>query len=205
MGKTAEKINSVGLIPVERIENKVLLIRGEKVMLDRDLADMYGVETRVLNQAVKRNKERFPRDFMFQLTLMEMEFLMREGIIIEDSLRSQIVTLNGKVGEDKTNLKSQIVTSSWGGRRKLPYVFTEQGVAMLSSVLKSKKAIEVNIAIMRAFVKIRKLVYSYKDLAEKIANIEQSHNKEIGRIWKVLNRLMSDEKPATGEIGFKAG
>lgn len=171
-------------------------------MLDKDLAEMYGVPTKRLNEQIKRNRERFPGDFMFQLTRMEAEFLIREGLIDND-LKSQFATSNDKNGQYKLNLKSQNVTSSWGGRRKLPYVFTEQGVAMLSSVLKSKKAIEVNIAIMRAFVKIRKLVYSYKDLAEKIAKIEQSHNKEIGRIWNVLNRLMSDEKPATGEIGFK--
>jgi len=202
MGKKAKKISSSALIPIERIENRILLIRGEKVMLDKDLAEMYGVPTKRLNEQIKRNRERFPGDFMFQLTRMEAEFLIREGLIDND-LKSQFATSNDKNGQYKLNLKSQNVTSSWGGRRKLPYVFTEQGVAMLSSVLKSKKAIEVNIAIMRAFVKIRKLVYSYKDLAEKIAKIEQSHNKEIGRIWNVLNRLMSDEKPATGEIGFK--
>ena len=131
----------LNIIPVEKIENKILLIRGLKVMLDRDLAELYGVETKALNQAVKRNKKRFPDDFMFQLTRVEAEYLVSENVIL---LRSKIVTLNEEIANNKeknANLKSQFVTSSWGGRRKLPYVFTEQGVAMLSSILKSERAI----------------------------------------------------------------
>jgi len=166
------------IIPVEKIENKILLIRGLKVMLDRDLAELYGVEMKVLNQAVKRNKKRFPDDFMFQLTRMETEYLVSENVI---PLRSQIVTLkkeNANNKEKTTNLKSQFVTSKWGKNIKyLPYVFTEQGVARLSSVLKSERAIEMNIIIMRAFVKIRNLIYSYKDLAEKVEKMERTYNR----------------------------
>ena len=170
------------LIPLEKIENKILLIRGEKVMLDKDLADFYGVETKVFNQAVKRNIERFPDDFMFQLTVYEAEYLEKEEVI-NPNLRSQIVTSRRKNNEDSQSLRSQNATSSWGGRRYCPYVFTEQGVAMLSSVLRSKKAIEVNILIMRSFVKIRKLVYSYKELADKIRKIEKEQNKKFTEIF----------------------
>ena len=123
------------LIPVERIEKAIHLIRGERVMLDRDLAEMYGVQTKVFNQAVKRHQERFPVDFMFQLSPYEFE-----------------------------NLKSQIVTSSWGGaRRATPHAFTELGVAMRSSVLKSKRAVQVNSEIMRAFVRLRQLLASHAE------------------------------------------
>ena len=132
------------IILSEKIENRILLIRNEKVMLDRDLALFYGVETRALIQAVKRNRERFPDDFMFRLLPMEAESLVSQNVI--PSKRSI------------------------GGR--MPYVFTEQGVAMISSILKSKKAININVIIMRTFVKVRKLVYSYKDLADKIRRME---------------------------------
>src|SRR3989339_759370 len=125
------------LIPVEVIENKIYMIRGLKVMLDRDLAELYGVETFNLNKAVKRNDERFPEDFMFQLT------------------KEELSNLKFQVG--RSSLKSQIVISSWGGRRYLPYVFTEQGVAMLSSVLNSKRAVQVNIQIMRTFTRLREI------------------------------------------------
>ena len=136
------------LIPLEKIENKILLVRGEKVMLDSDLAELYGVETRVLNQAVKRNIERFPDDFMFQLTEYEADYLESEGGI-GDSLRSQNVTLKHKNSQNSQNLRSQnvILKKGRGEHRKyLPYVFTEQGVAMLSSVLKSKKAVETKFS-----------------------------------------------------------
>lgn len=132
------------LLPIENITSKIYLIRKEKVMLDSDLATLYGVATKVIVQAVKRNIDRFPKDFMFQLTTNQYK-----------------------------NLRSQSVTSSWGGRRYPPYVFTEQGVAMLSSVLKSKRAIKVNIAIMRAFVELRKFLYSNEKLAKKLTTLEQ--------------------------------
>jgi len=209
------------LTPLEKIENRILLVRGQKVMLDRDLALLYGVQTKVLNQSVKRNKERFPEDFMFQLTKMEAEYLLQER---DDSSRSQIVTLNeddilNKNGENKAkNLKSQFVTSSLEASRSqtvildkdnrrgenikfMPYVFTEQGVAMLSSVLKSPKAIEMNIVIMRAFVKIRNLIYSYKDLSEKIEKMEKKYDKQIGQIFSIMKSL-HDDSETRQEIGF---
>jgi hypothetical protein len=159
------------LIPIEKIENKILLMRGIKVMLDRDLADLYGVETGALIQAVKRNKKRFPGDFMFQLIKMEAESLVSQNVI--PSKRS------------------------FGGR--MPYVFTEQGVAMLSSVLKSERAIEMNIIIMRAFVKIRNLIYSYKDLSEKVEKMD----KKIGKIFEILGQLTCPKNNKKEEIGFK--
>ncbi|KKS34558.1 MAG: ORF6N domain protein [Parcubacteria group bacterium GW2011_GWC2_42_12] len=194
----------LNIIPEERIENKILLMRGLKVMLDRDLAELYGVETRALNQAVSRNKKRFPADFMFQLTRMETESLVSQNVI---PLRSQFATLNEKNGEDKNkSLRSQFVILNKKSMRGLhvkflPYVFTEQGVAMLSSVLKSERAIEMNIIIMRAFVKIRNLIYSYKDLAEEM----EKTKKQIGRIFKILDGLTknkNDDKEKL-EIGFK--
>lgn len=196
------------LIPIEKIENKILLIRGMKVMLDRDLAELYGVKTKVLNQAVKRNKKRFPDDFMFQLTRMEAEFLAQEGCL-GGVLRSQIVILKDKNSENKEkSSRSQIVTLNKDNKRGLnikflPYVFTEQGVAMLSSVLKSERAIEMNIIIMRAFVKIRNLIYSYKDLAEKIEKMEKTYNKQIGKIFDILDKLTKTENKERQEIGFK--
>lgn len=173
------------VVHLEKIENRILLIRGQKVMLDRDLAEFYGVETRILNQAVKRNKERFPDDFMFQLLPMETESLISQNVIRNYS-RSQFVILN-KRGK---NIKY------------LPYVFTEQGVAMLSSVLRSKKAVKINILIMRAFVKIRKLVYSYKDLSDKIRKMETKYDGKIIDIYKILDEFNKKESNET-EIGFK--
>ena len=189
------------IIPIEKIENKILLMRGMKVMLDRDLAELYGVETKRLNEQTKRNIKRFPADFMFQLTRMEMEYLALEGYLGE-TLRSQIATSNVEKVENKakiTNLKSQFVTSSRGGRRYLPYVFTEQGVAMLSTVLKSERAIEMNIIIMRAFVKIRNLIYSNKDLAQKV----DEHSRQIGKIFEILGKMKKTENEERQEIGFK--
>jgi hypothetical protein len=161
-----------------QIQNLIYEIRGQKVMLDSDLATLYQVQTKVLNQAVKRNLKRFPSDFMFQLT--KEEFL---------------------------NLKSQFVTSSWGGVRKMPYVFTEQGVAMLSGLLNSDIAIAVNIKIMRAFVQIRKLSVEHKNLQEQIQELKQyflqyakDNNAEIDRINEAINLLMDRTKPR--KIGF---
>ncbi|MFH1232385.1 MAG: ORF6N domain-containing protein [Patescibacteria group bacterium] len=178
MSKKIEVVKN--LIPIDKVENKILLIRGEKVMLDRDLAELYGVETKVLNQAVKRNKKRFPDDFMFRLTKMESEYLVTEGCFGE-GLRSQFVTLK------KSTLRGLHI-------KYLPYVFTEQGVAMLSSVLKSDKAIAVNITIMRTFVKIRKLVYSYDELSKKIMQMEKKYDKSIVKIFEIINKLMDDKE-----------
>ncbi len=161
-----------------QIQNLIHEIRGQKVMLDSDLAMLYEVETRVLNQAVKRNIERFPKDFMFQLTKQEFE-----------------------------NLISQNVTSSWGGTRKPPYAFTEQGVAMLSSVLKSKKAIEINIQIMRTFIKLRQFALENKELTKRLNDFEQyfiqyakDMNVNIEDIYRQLNLLMDRTKPQ--KVGF---
>jgi len=173
------------LVPVERIENKIYFIRSRKVMLDRDLAELYGVETFNLNKAVKRNDERFPEDFMFQLT------------------KEELSNLKFQVG--RSSLKSQIVISSWGGRRYLPYVFTEQGVAMLSSVLRSKRAVLMNIAIMRAFVKLRQILSSHKELAQKFNELEkgiQKHDVEIYSIFKAIRNLMADPEKSKKKIGF---
>jgi len=162
------------LIPVERIERMILLIRGQKVMLSRDLAKLYGVEPRALIQAVKRNIDRFPSDFMFQLTKEEFD-----------------------------NLKSQIVTSSWGGvRRAAPYAFTEQGVAMLSSVLRSKRAVQVNIEIMRAFVNLRRLLASHEQLARKLAKLEKKYDVQFKIVFDAIRQLMADTEPPRKRIGF---
>ena len=159
---------------LQNIQSKIYVIRGQRVMLDRDLASMYGVETKVLNQAVKRNIERFPEDFMFQLTKGEYE------ILTNDILRSQIVTAN--IGDEKgdSNLRSQIVTAKeFTMSRTLPYAFTKHGVAMLSSVLRSPLAIQVNIGIIRAFVEFRRLTKSlptpttYEDIAQLRKDFEE--------------------------------
>ena len=166
------------LIPQQVIERRIYLIRGHKVMLDSDLAKLYGVGTRDLNKAVSRNLDRFPRDFMFQLTKNEVQ-----------------------------NLMFHSGTSRWGGVRKLPRVFTEQGVAMLSTVLKSKKAIQVNIAIMRAFVKLRQIISTHKELAHKLKELEnkiERHDSEIQSIFEAIRQLMaSPPERQKRRIGFR--
>ncbi|HSV63872.1 MAG TPA: ORF6N domain-containing protein [Chthoniobacterales bacterium] len=165
------------LISVGRIAQSIHLLRGQKVMLSRDLADLYGAPVKVLNQAVKRHSTRFPADFVFQLNSKEFE-----------------------------NLKSQFVTSSWGGiRRARPYVFTEQGVAMLSSVLNSERAVKVNIAIMRAFVKLRETLESHRELAHKFAELQRrvgKHDDEIAAIIDAIRQLMAPPVKPRREIGF---
>lgn len=163
------------LILVEIIERKIYLIRGHRVMLDNDLAEMYDVATKVLLQAVKRNLMRFPPDFMFQLNYQEVL-----------ALRSQIVT--SKTGR--------------GGRRYLPYVFTEQGVAMLSSVLNSERAIQVNISIMRAFVKLREMIASNKDLAKKLGDLEKKYDSQFKMVFDAIRQLMTPPAPKRRQIGF---
>jgi hypothetical protein len=173
------------LIPPEIITNKIFLIRGAKVMLDSDLAFLYKVPTKALNQAVKRNRSRFPKDFMFQLSIKE---------------------------NDEVNMRSQFVTAPKRNIRSLPYAFTEQGVSMLSSVLKSERAVKVNIAIMRAFVKIREMMSTHKDLARKIEDLEKkydSHNKDILIIFQAIKKLISfrasetSKEPPKEPIGFR--
>ena len=163
---------------IQSIQNRIHEIRGHRVMLDFDLAELYEVETRVLNQAVKRNIKRFPSDFMFQLTKEEMEDL---------SLR---------INKAKENLTSQTVISNWGGTRKLHYVFTEQGVPMLSGVLSSDKAINMNITIMRAFVAIRRLALSQTDIVTQLQQLKQrigEHDMQLSSIYDAIEDLL-DEK-----------
>jgi hypothetical protein len=163
------------LIPIEQIQEHIMLIRGEKVMLDAHLALLYGVETRVLIQAVKRNITRLPKDFMFQLT--DQEF---------DDLKSQ-----------------NVISSYWGGRRYAPYAFNEQGVAMLSSVLRSDRAVQVNIEIMRAFVKLRHLVDSNKELKREIKKLEKKYDKQFKVVFEAIHQLMAPSKPKDKRtIGF---
>ncbi len=185
---TVRKNQIKNLIPVDRIESKILYIRGQKVMIDRDLASLYGVEAKVLNQAVKRNIERFPDDFMFQLSKIETNILVSQNMILTS--RSQFVTLKMARGK---NIKY------------LPYAFTEQGIAMLSSVLKSQRAVEVNIAIMRIFVKIRQFISTYEGLALKIAEIEKKFDIKICKIMNIIDKLIGEkeEKKIKNEIGFK--
>jgi hypothetical protein len=196
-------------LSVEVIATRIYLIRGQRVMLDKDLAELYGVSVKSLNQAVNRNIKRFPSDFMYQLTRQEVA-----------DLRSQFVTSNTEqsVPQDVTNLKSQFVTSSTeiieqydvsnltfqsgissrGGRRYLPFAFTEQGVAMLSSVLNSERSIQVNIMIMRAFVKLKELLLTHKDLADKIAELEKkydSHDDQIQLIFEAIKKLLEPVPP----------
>jgi hypothetical protein len=173
------------LLPLEVIERRILLVRGHKVMLDSHLAELYEVSTGNLNKAVARNRDRFPSDFMFQLTKGETE-----------SLRFQF---------GSSNLRSQIGISKpgRGGRRYLPYVFTEQGVAMLSTVLKSERAIAVNIAIMRAFVRLRQLLATHKELAERLTAIEKKYDHRFKVVFDILRQLMEPPPgPPKPPIGF---
>ena len=170
------------MIPVERIESAILFIRGHKVLLDADLARLYGVSAKRLNEAVRRNRDRFPDDFIFQLTREEFGDLTRQI--------------------DASNLRSQIATSSWGGRRYLPYAFTEQGVAMLSSVLRSKRAIQVNVEIMRTFVRLRRILASNEDLARKLAALEKKYDAQFKVVFDAIRELMAPPSPKQRRIGF---
>jgi len=161
-------------IPPGRIESAIYLIRNEKVMLDHDLASLYGVTTKALVQAMKRNPNRFPPDFMFQLS-----------------------------GDEFANLRSQIVTSSWGGRRRPPYAFSEQGVAMLSSVLRSPRAVAVNVEIMRAFVRLRRLLLSQEELSRKLLDLERRYDRQFKVVFDAIRTIMSPEvPPKRRRIGF---
>ena len=165
-------------VPVEYIERRIFLIRGQKVMVDADLAKLYQVSTRRLNEQVRRNLSRFPGDFAFILTAQEF-----------------------------TSLKSHFTTSSsgWGGRRKLPYVFTEHGVAMLSSVLNSRQAVQMNVLIIRAFVKLREMLATHKELAQKIDDIERQqkeHGRQLDAVYSVVKRLIDMPPKPKNPIGF---
>jgi hypothetical protein len=166
--------DTTSLVPPERIERCILLVRGHKVMLDAELADLYEVPTKALVQAVKRNPDRFPDDFAFPLT--DQEFAI---------LRSQSVT-----------------SRSWGGRRYLPYVFTEQGVAMLSSVLNSKRAAQVNVQIMRTFVKLRMVLASHEDLRRKVLQLEGKYDSQFKVVFDAIRQIIEKPTKETPRIGF---
>jgi len=172
------------------IQNKIYEVRGQKVMLDFDLAELYDVATKVLNQAVKRNIKRFPIDFMFRLTVNEWE-----------NIRSQIVTTSIQ----SENMRSQSVTASQWKRNisATPYAFTEQGLAMLSGILNSDKAIDVNIAIMRAFVFIRQYALSHKDLTAKLNELESRYNKQFKDVYEAINYLLNKDKQQTEQVDRK--
>jgi hypothetical protein len=181
---------SGALIPHERIDGAIILLRGQKVMLDKDLALLYGVATKVLLQAVKRNRPRFPEDFAFQMTWDEAK-----------DWRSQSVTSDGDIRS-----RSQTVTLKRGGNIKYrPYAFTEQGVAMLSSVLKSERAVRVNIEIMRAFVRMRQLLAAHADLATKLAALEKKYDAQFKVVFDAIRALMEPlaVEPKRGRIGFQ--
>jgi ORF6N domain len=162
---------------LERVDRTIRRVRGHNVMLDADLAALYGVETRQLVQAVTRNADRFPADFLFQLTPHEVKVL-----------RSQIV----------------ISKSGRGGRRTRPYAFTEQGVAMLSSVLRSRRAVRVNIEIMRAFVRIRRMLESHADLARKLEALEEKYDVQFSVVFAAIRELMAPPRVSKKRIGFRA-
>lgn len=165
------------IIPIEVVSQRIFFIRGQKVMLDIDLAELYEIPVKVLLQAVKRNSERFPDDFIFQLSKEEFE-----------------------------NLRSQFVTSSWGGRRYLPFAFTEHGVAMLASVLKSKRATEMSIFIVRTFIKIHEILASNKDLAHQIEELQREQklqNKHINSIYSLIDKLIEQPQKHENKIGFR--
>jgi hypothetical protein len=164
------------IIPISVVAERILILRGQKVLLSQDLSSLYGVTVAALTQAVKRNASRFPKDFVFQLTAQEF-----------------------------ANLKSQFVISSWGGLRARPHAFTEQGIAMLSSVLKSERAVKVNIAIMRAFVKLRESLETNRDLAEKFSELDRrvgKHDEEITAIIDAIRQLMAPPEKPERKIGF---
>ena len=162
-------------IPLERVENVILLIRGEKVILDTDLAELYGVETRALIQAVKRNSERFPTDFMFALTGREFE-----------SLRSQFVISKGR-----------------GGRRYKPYAFTEHGAIMAANVLNSERAVQASVQVVRAFIKLREMLASNVELARKLDQLEKKYDRQFKIVFDAIRQLMAPSSPKTKQIGFR--
>lgn len=174
MRKPAEK-------SVEPIERGILFVRGQKVMLDADLAALYGIETRILVQAVQRNLERFPGDFMFRLSNQQLRRLRSQSVISSER---------------------PLGLASWGGRRTAPYAFTEQGVAMLSSVLKSPRAIAVNIEIMRTFVRLRRMLTEHKELARRLDELEAKYDQQFKVVFDAIRELMQPPTPQKRPIGF---
>ena len=189
-------MSATDIIPMRRIVQSILVLRGQKVMLDYDLATLYGVEARVLNQAVKRNASRFPVDFMFQISAEEMEKVSQ--VVIPPAQERT---------EKKVTNSSQFVTSSrkYRGKRYRLYAFTEQGVAMLSSILNSERAVKVNIAIMRAFVRLRDVLETNRELAQKFDELEKrvgKHDEKIDAILEAIRQLMAPPTKPRREIGF---
>lgn len=162
------------IIPTERIQQCIFILCGDKVMLDRDLAELYGVETKMLIRAMRRNEDRFPPDFMFQLSKEEF-----------DILRRQFGT-----------------SSQWGGRRYLPYAFTEHGVAMLSSVLNSQRAIQVNIQIIRTFSRLRRILATHEDLRRKIESLEKKYDEQFQQVFAVLKAMIAEDEKPKPSIGY---
>jgi phage regulator Rha-like protein len=178
------------LVPIERIERMIIFIRGQKVMLDSDLAELYGVETKVLNQAVKRNIERFPEDFMFQLTGEEWEVL-----------RCHFGTSN-----KPADLRSQNVTSKdgRGGRRYPPYVFTEHGAVMLANVIRSDTAVNASIQVVRAFIRLREMLVSNKELARRLDELEKNYDAQFKVVFQAIRGLMQPAEKERRRIGFRS-
>lgn len=186
------KMNDIRIIGEERIEQSILLVRGQKVLLDVDLAELYGVPTKRLNEQVRRNLDRFPLDFMFQLTGQEAA-----------AMRSQIVTAS----KDADPMRSQFATASRRNVRHLPYAFTEHGVIMAASILNTPRAIEVSVFVVRVFVKLREMLTADKELAHKLAELEQkvgNHDETIRSLVAAIRQLMTPATPKRNEIGFKA-
>ncbi len=203
-------VRNKSLIPAERIKDRILLIRGQKVLLDFQLAELYGVEARALNQAVKRNSERFPEDFTFQLSEEETALVMRpQTETAAGPNSSQSVTSSAASSSEATithlDPSSQFVTGSrkHRGLAYRPHAFTEQGVAMLSSVLRSLRAIQVNIAIMRTFVALRRMLASHVELARKLEILEGKYDAQFKVVFDAIRELMAESKPRPRrEIGF---
>jgi ribosomal protein S13 len=192
--KKASEVVAICDHPNFNVESLIRTIRGQKVMLDFDLSMLYGVQNKRLNEQVKRNKERFPDDFMFQLTPKEW-----------NTLRSQIATAKQLDNEENSNLKSQIATSSWGGVRKRPYAFTRNGIAMLSSVLRSETAVDVNIRIMRAFTSIPQIVNNNALMMQRILNVEMHQIETDEKVNQILKTIEANSPKLLNEKIFATG
>jgi hypothetical protein len=187
----------------DEIISQIYIIRGRKVMLDSDLARIYGVTTRRMNEQVKRNIQRFPEDFMFQLSPDEYSNLMSQFVISSSQITNNV---------EDVNLMSQIATSSWGGRRKLPLVFTEHGAIMLASVLNSPTAINASVYVVRAFVKLRDILSMHRELSERITDLEkgtseklEKHSEQLILVFQALRELVKQKDEPREPVGFKIG
>ncbi len=190
----------------ERFDELVLLVRGQRVMLDSDLAALYGVLTKVLNQAVQRNEDRFPADFMFQLTEEEAVRLRSQFVTLNPNASQKFAGKPLKTANPADSLRSQIVTLKRGQHRKfLPYVFTEQGVAMLSSVLRSPRAVKINIEIMRVFVRLRQLLASHTDLERRLTELEEKSDRKFKAVFEAIRELLERPDPLQPDHGREIG